>query len=80
MSCSPSELISNSIVDPDASSGFVVAKGFWIKVVQIWADEEKDIERPIQPPSHLLPMLKLVVGLGGVDQFDCPGLKSIADV
>jgi hypothetical protein len=42
--------------------------------------ERKNIECPIQPAPHLMPILELVVGFSIVDRFDSPGLESITNL
>jgi len=53
----PGEVFPDRIIDPNLPGWDVAAADFRVEVVEAWAEEGKDVECPVQPASHLLPVL-----------------------
>ena len=80
MTSCPGEVFTDHVVDPDFASRVVAAAEFWVEIVQARTKERKDIESPVQPPAHLLPVLELVIGLGAISGFKSPRVEGVAKV
>jgi hypothetical protein len=80
MSSGPGKVIPNSIVNPNPSGRIMSSGHFVIEIIQTWMQERKNIERPVKPTSHLLPMLQLVIRFHAVNRFNGPSVEGVANI
>jgi hypothetical protein len=76
----PCEVVPDCVIHPNPAGRVVAAADLRVEIIQAWPEQGEDVEGPVKPSSHLLPVLELVVRFCAVRGLDCPGVEGVAQV